>query len=124
MLEVLLVERLHALIQSHAPWWRIQVLLGVIYSLKRRNRDSDDDDDEMTTDQQSHFTDKSRMSYLHAVVNILNHRELLSFIHTLPLLWWRLTWTYHTVLALGGRDSEVVSGVGLRGDGIGLWTRR
>jgi len=31
---------------------------------------------------------------------------------------------HHTVLALGGRHSEVLPGVGLCGDGVGLRTRR
>lgn len=62
--------------------------------------------------------------YLHAVVDVVDHREALSVLHALPVLRGPLPGTYNPILALGGRDGEVLPGVGLGGDGVGLWTGR
>jgi len=58
--------------------------------------------------------------YLHAV----DHRKSFSVFHALPVLRRPLPWTHNPILALGGWDGEVLPGVGLGGDGVGLWTRR
>lgn len=57
-------------------------------------------------------------------MDVLDHGEALSVLHALPVLRGPLPGADHPVLALGGRDGEVIPGVGLRGDGVGLWTRR
>lgn len=62
--------------------------------------------------------------YLHAVVDVVNHREAFSVLHALPVLRGRLSRANDPILALRGRDGEVLPGVGLGGDGIGLWTGR
>lgn len=62
--------------------------------------------------------------YLHAVVDVVHHREALSVLHALPVLRGTLARTHDPVLALGGRDGEVLPGVGLGGDGVGLRTGR
>ena len=62
--------------------------------------------------------------YLHAVVDVVDHGEALSVIHALPVLWGSLPGAHHTILALGGRDGEVLPGVGLGRDGVGLRTGR
>lgn len=60
-------------------------------------------------------------SNLHAVVvHVVDHREALSVLHALPVLRGPRPRTHHPVLALGGRDGEVLPGVGLGGDGVGL----
>ena len=62
--------------------------------------------------------------YLHAVVDVLHHREAFSVLHALPVLRRPLPGTHYPILALGGRDGEVLPGVGLGGDGVGLWMGR
>lgn len=62
--------------------------------------------------------------YLHAVVDVFYHREAFSVLHALPVLCGPLSRADNPILALGGRDGEVLPGVGLGGDGVGLWTGR
>lgn len=62
--------------------------------------------------------------YLHAVVDVVNHRGAVSVVHALPVLRGHLARTDNPVLALRGRDGEVLPLVGLGGDGVGLWTGR
>lgn len=62
------------------------------------------------------------MIYLHAVVDVVDHREAFSVLHALPVL--SLPRTNDPILALGSRDGEVLPGVGLGGDGVSFWTWR
>lgn len=68
----------------------------------------------------------SSLLYLHAVaVDVVDHREAFSVLHALPVLCGPLLpGTDNPVLALRCRDGEVLPGVGLGGDGVGLWTGR
>lgn len=62
--------------------------------------------------------------YLHAVMDVVDHREALSVLQALPVLRGALPRAKHPVLALGGRYGEVLPGVGLGGDGVSLWAWR
>lgn len=69
---------------------------------------------------------KLKLLYLHAVVvDVITHGEAISVLHTLPV-WWGplLPWSHHPILALGGWDGEVLPGICLSWDGVGLWTGR
>lgn len=65
--------------------------------------------------------------HLHAavVVNVVDHGETFPVLHALPVLRGPLSRNNNNpILALGGRDGEVLPGVGLGGDGVGLRTGR
>lgn len=62
--------------------------------------------------------------YLHAVVDVVDHREAFSVLHALPVLRGPLPRTHNPILALRGRDGEILPGIGLGGDGVGLWMGR
>lgn len=57
-------------------------------------------------------------------MDVVNHREALSVLHALPVLRGPLPGSHNPILALGDWDGEVLPGVGLGGDGVGLWTGR
>lgn len=62
--------------------------------------------------------------YLHAVVDVVDHREALSVLHALPVRRGPLPRTNHPILALGGRYGEVLPGIGLGGNGVSFWSGR
>lgn len=64
--------------------------------------------------------------YLHAaVVDAIHHGEAISVLHSLPMRHGPLLpWSHHPVLALGCWDGEVLPGVRLGRDGVGLGSGR
>lgn len=53
-------------------------------------------------------------------MDVVDHRQAFPLIHALPVLWRALPRSHDPIRALGCWDGEVLSGVGLGGDGIGF----
>lgn len=124
MLIVLLVVLLHEILWPHASCWWVQVLLGVVHPLGRTQQNALNTLTGLTRAETVDLATGSCSSYLHAVVDVVDHGEALSVLHSLPVLRGPLPGTNNAVLTLWSWYGEVIPGVGLGGDGVSLWTGR